>query len=211
MGSDFCNCNLPKPEETNLDKVLFLEEKRKLQKHRNASINPEESSHIARNEPLDHPVNVTENEDDGEPSYSNNSSLIHPIDMSVSINSNISESYIHDQINWTKESLEWYKIDKMTQLSQFINYYQRTHLSLQLGKKHPIWTKFDVNYRNKLKTQKYLPQLLYSYLYLLLKSQHFNSTPPKFKQLRSVLCYYSDAIIQIMPAEQKIFLQKDHF
>eukprot|EP01084_Bolivina_argentea_P076368 138396_1 len=210
MGGDFCNCNLPKPQESNLDQAMVMEEKRKIvqKNHRNVNVNPEEKSEHKTNEEANHAANQLPNvaknerkqsnyleEEDGEPSHSNNNNLIHPIDVDISIsinsNTNASELYFDDHIhhsnslfaNWSEESLEWYKIDKMNQLCQFINYYQRTHFQLKTHKKHPIWSRFDVNNTNKLKTKKYLPQLLYSYCYLLLKSKNFNSKPPKFRQL----------------------------
>ena len=111
---------------------------------------------------------------------------------------------------WSEESLEWYKVKRMRQLSQFIiNKHCQLSLSGNEEKKYLIWNKFDINRKNRLRTKKYLPQLLYGYIWLIVKSER--RSPPKYKQLQNVLEYYSDNIRQILPNDQKEFLEKDHY
>lgn len=119
----------------------------------------------------------------------------------------ISEIEGETKDDWTEQSLEWYKIERMEKLSQFII---NKHCQLSLNEnENLIWNKFDVKKKNRLRTKKYLAQLLYSYIWLILKSEKVS--PPKFKQLNDVLEFYSDLIIQILPNEQKIFIDKYHY
>eukprot|EP01083_Nonionella_stella_P019359 53824_1 len=152
MGNGFCNCSDSKPKDAYLERALFVEEKTKVdQIHIQQNREPNETMHSPKEN-----VNVLELEDrkelstsegeDQEQSHSNEISFF-------SIESNISEYYIPSHVNhplfdnWTRVSLEWYKIDKMNELSHFIRCHmqQRT----ETGQTDVIWGRFDVNKRDK--------------------------------------------------------------
>ena len=210
MGTDFCNCSNPKTNDKNLEKKLVEQERYKMHntrhkiKYKTPKISEISSSLI------DH-ENETKSDNSENPNEGENSidiSIVYT-NGSVSLESDYNQIHHHLTDNWSEESLEWYQLERMQQLLQFII---NKHCQQSLNnKKYLIWSKFDVNNRNRLRTKKYLPQLLYSYIWLILKSENTSDTPPKFKQLKHVLQHYSNMIIQILPSEHHTYIGKHHY
>ena len=229
MGNGFCNCSYrSKSQETDLEKSVFAQERAKIHDKHKVSEQIQVSFVVAESDTKSDDAkqqdvidtNVEDNQplqmNEGEASHSNTEAIEYESNHEISM-TEVTETIDileyreiqQDSIqttNWSEQSLEWYNICTMKQLSEFIsNHHMRQE------KKYVIWNRFDVNKKEKLKTRKYLPQLLYSYIWLMLKSQNNDSSPPKYKQLKHVLQHYSNMIIEILPIDQKICIDKDHY
>ena len=105
----------------------------------------------------------------------------------------------------------------MQLLSEFITDYQYKQLT-STKKDNKIWNKFDKKGNNILNTEKFLPKLLYTFIWLFIKknNMYFNSNDdniklPKYKQYKDISQYYSNIIIKMMPISEQKSLTKYHF
>ena len=103
---------------------------------------------------------------------------------------------------WNDESLEWY--DRLEELYDFIS-------TINPTTRNYIWHSFDKQRQNRLGTKLYIPKLLYSYIVLLIKSKNKQAVAPKFKKLKHILIFCTLEMINLMPMEQKINVQKVHY
>ena len=100
----------------------------------------------------------------------------------------------------------------MAELSEFIEYHQKNQIKeFRKNGQNLIWNNFDRKRINKLNTRVYLPQLLYSFIYLFTRIRYKNIKPPTYNTLRDVLEYFSNTIIKMMPKSERIYLHKKHF
>eukprot|EP01084_Bolivina_argentea_P179506 310179_1 len=74
-----------------------------------------------------------------------------------------------------------------------------------------MWDKFDKHSKQMLSTQKYLPKFIYTICVLYLKTQERKSTPPKYTKVKHCTKYMASLMMEALPIDQQIYLDKQHF
>ncbi len=101
----------------------------------------------------------------------------------------------------TKSLLLW---NQRANISEFMN---TTLQSTRIR----MWDKFDKKEKGMLSTQKYLPKFIYTFSVLYLKSKQRGSIPPKYSKVKDCTKYMSSLLIQTLPTDQKVYIDKNNF
>eukprot|EP01083_Nonionella_stella_P015329 42878_1 len=111
-------------------------------------------------------------------------------------------NYAEEIESWNQPSVDVF--NRMEEIYEFI-------LSIKPATRSYVWYSFDKQGANALKSKLYIPKMMYSYIVLFIKTMNKQVVPPKYKQLKQVLIFYTLEMIQLMPIEEKAQITKQHY